>query len=80
MKYSAYSKDRKTLPSPKPLMRSELQSMFRFVEKDSKALCDLISSLQEELNPNTAPHPYRDLFTELAHNSVVPFGTSEMKK
>ena len=40
-------------------------------EKDSKALCDLISSLQEGTNPNTAPHPCRELFTELVHNSPV---------
>ena len=38
-------------------------------ENDSKALCDLISSLQQGTNPNTAPHPYRELFTELVHNS-----------
>ena len=66
MKCSGCSKDRKRLPSPKPLMRNELQSMFRLVEKDSKALYDLISSLQEGTNPNTAPHPCQELFTELA--------------
>ena len=71
MKYSGYSKDRKRLPSPKPLTRSKLQSMLRFVEKDSKALCDLILFLQEGINPNTAPHPYWELLTELVHNSSV---------
>ena len=83
MKYSGYSKDRKRLPSHEPLTRSKLQSMLRFVEKDSKALCDLILSLQEGTNPNTAPHPLWKLFTELVRNSPVcgiPFSTSEMKR
>ncbi len=71
MKYSGYSKDRKRLPAPKPLTTSELQSMLHFVEKDSKALPNLISSLQDGTTPNTAPHPYRKLFTELARNSPV---------
>ena len=71
MKYSSYSKDRKRLPSPKPLTRSKLQSMLRFVKKDSKALCDFILSLQERTNPNTALHPYWKLFTELVRNSPV---------
>ena len=71
MKYSGYSKDQKRLRSPKPLTRSKLQSILRFVEKESKALCDLISSQQEGTNPNTAPHTCWKLFTELVRNSPV---------
>ena len=56
MKYNGYSKDRKTLPSPKPQVNCSL--CFVLWREGLQSTCDLISSLQEETNPNIAPHPY----------------------
>ena len=66
-KYSGYSKDRKRLPSPKPLTRSNCSLCFVLWRRTPKHL----ATLQEETKPNTASHSYRELFTELVRNSTV---------